>query len=263
MSAKDKDMTAEADKSKRGWEYRSGRFVLRAAGVLFFIGYVFTAAPMAWTWSWSAHYKSEPLSALDGRIEKALSSPNQSELLAWVNLRDKIEREIIREKLEPHTGYLDPFLFLFYSRWAVEDLQAEEIIFWHMYARYRLRYDALRCGAPDSVINMRGLLQLMPTGYIDAILERWPHLLKPAIQRVLDYDAEYPAANNPARICEVIYNIEGYTYRTADRKHWAAIRHTLRKQTEFELLLMDENGNMRDLRPAKDTPQTDPDKEIE
>lgn len=263
MTAKKDGVTGGAEtplgeKIKSSWEYRSGKFVLRVVAALFFLSYLFAAAPMAWTWSWAVYYKNQPPSALGPLLEESIVAPNQSELLTWVKLRPPEERAVIMEKLEPHTALLDPFLFLTYSQWSVEVLEAEDIVFWHMYARYRLRYDALRCGAPDSVMNMKGLLQLMPHGYIDAILERWPHLLKPALQRVLDYDAKFPAANNPSRICEVIYNIEGRNYKMVPEKYWAAIRHTLRAQTEFDLERMDESG--RTIKPApKDQAPEDPD----
>jgi len=257
MMAKKKDKSADTgrplgEKIRDSWEYRSGKFVLRIVAALFFLSYLSAAAPMAWTWAWSAYYKNQPPSALDRLIEKNLLAPNQTELLTWIKLRPALERTIIMEKLSPHTALLDPFFFLLYSHWSAEALEAEDIVFWHMYARYRFRYDALRCGAPDSVANMQGILELMPNAYIDAMLERWPYLLKPSLQRVLDYDAEYPAANNPARICEVIYNIEGRRYKMVSQKYWASIRHTLRMQTEFELDRMDESG--RALSPKQESP---------
>ncbi len=240
-----------AEKAKSSWEFHTGKIILRIAAALFFISYLALTAPLAWQWAWSAYYKSQPLSHLDTLIAKELNSPDQSQFMAWVHLRPAYEREEIQKKLEPHSAKLDPFFFLLFSQWEADKLDIEKTVFWHFYARYRVRFDALRCGAPDSVKNVDGIMSLMPEGHITATVQRWPHLIPASIQEVLDFDARQPAANNPARICRIVYELEGHNFAIASPERWQQIRHTLRARTELSLAEMRRQLNMP--APAPDT----------
>lgn len=223
------------EKAARSWEFRTGKIILRIAAVLFFVSYLAMSLPLAWQWGWSAYYKSQPLSRLDGLLAESIKGADQSELMAWINLRPEYEREEIQSKLEPHSALLDPFIFLLFSQWAADKLDIEKTVFWHFYARYRVRFDALRCGAPDSVRNIDGVMALMPEKHITATVQRWPHLIPASIQAVLDYDAEHPALNNPVRICRIVYEIEGNNFTMVKRENWQQMRHMLRARTELSL----------------------------
>ncbi|MFN7113703.1 MAG: hypothetical protein ACK4PK_05015 [Alphaproteobacteria bacterium] len=240
MSAKKKDKTGETDKPlsvkiKSSWEYRSGKFALRIVAFLFFASYLFAAAPMAWMWSWSAYYKSQPISHLDKLLETYAGSGDQSKLLIWIQNRPEYERDQIREKLLTRVGELDSVLFLFLAEWSAQELDAENIVFWNFYARYRLHYDALRCGAPNAVMNMKGFISLVSEEYVDNIISRHPHLLPKTIQKVLDIDAQHPANNDPTSICKIIYKLERAESSPVRRENWAPLRHTLRAVTEYRL----------------------------
>ncbi|MDP2205148.1 MAG: hypothetical protein Q8K65_02465 [Alphaproteobacteria bacterium] len=256
MSAENNDT---ADKVKRGWEYRSSKFVLRIVAFLFFASYLFAAAPMAWMWGWSSYYKSQPVSRLDGLIEAYAGSSDQSKLLVWIQNRPEHEREQIKEKLLPHAGELDSVLFLFLAEWAVQERDAEQVVFWNFYARYRLHYDALRCGAPNSVMNMKGFISLISEDYIDKIVARNPHLLPKTIQKVLDMDALYPANNDPSGICKIIYKLERTEFKPAHRERWPSIRHTLRAVTEYRLKKI-QDGEDGETPEHSTPPQNDEDK---
>lgn len=248
-----------ADKAKSSWEFRTGKVILRVAFTLFFISYLALSLPLAWQWGWSAYYKSQPLSHLDTLIAEELNNPDQSQFMSWVHLRPEHEHDQIQAKLEPLSAKLDPFFFLLFSQWSAKKLDIEKTVFWHFYARYRLRFDALRCGAPDSVQNVDGIMALMPEGHITSTVQRWPHLIPMSIHDVLEFDAKYPANNNPSRICRIVYEIEGNNYTLVKQTEWQQIRHTLRSRTELSL-----NEMMRDLQQRqqqqKDQPAT-PDKE--
>lgn len=267
MSAKDKDKTDEADKPptekvKSGWEYRSSKFALRIVAVLFFASYLFAVAPMAWMWGWSSYYKSQPVSRLDDLIKAYAGSSDQSKLIVWIQNRPEHERAQIKERVLPHVGELDSVLFLFLAEWAAQELDAEQIMLWNFYARYRLHYDALRCGAPNSVMNMKGFISLISEEYIDNITIRNPHLLPVTIQKVLDLDALHPATNDPSGICKIIYKLEGTEFKPVRKERWPSIRHTLRTVTEYRLKQM-QSGEGGAAPEEITPPQNDPDKESE
>lgn len=233
-----KDNTAREgliEKTQKSWEFRASKLILRIAAAIFFVSYLCLSLPLAWQWGWSAYYKSQSLHQLDSLIRQYANSEDQSELLSWINLRPEHEHEEIQSKLEPHAATLDPFIFLLFSQWAADRLDIEKTVFWHFYARYRVRFDALRCGAPDSVKNLDGIMALMPEKHITATVQRWPHLIPLSIRDVLDYDAEHPARNNPARICRIVYEIEGNNFKMVRPENWAQVRHLLRARTELSL----------------------------
>lgn len=259
-----------AEKAKNSWEFSTGKIILRIAAGLFFVSYLAFTGPLAWQWAWSAYYKSQPLSHLDTLIAEDLNSDDQSQFMAWVHLRPAYEREEIQKKLEPLSAKLDPFFFLLFSQWEAEKLEIEKTVFWHFYARYRVRFDALRCGAPDSVKNVDGIMSLMPEGHITATVQHWPHLIPVSIEEVLEFDARMPAENSPARICRIVYELEGRNFKAADRERWQQIRHTLRSRTELSLAEMWQELRQRAAAPAPtpeptapDSSETAPDKDAE
>lgn len=234
-AAIDKQAAAPPDTPKSGFN----KTLLRIVAGLFFISYLALAAPMTWSWGWSVYYKNQPASRIDAWIASALDNPNQSEFMAWLKLRPTHERNDIILRLEPYSSKLDPFFFLMFSQWKAEELNIEDTVFWHFYARFRLRFDALRCGAPDSVKVLDGLMALMPEKHITATVQRWPQLIPHSIGRVLEYDAKYPANNNPNRICSIVHRIENDVFKTVNPQHWPQIRHTLRARTELSLREME------------------------
>lgn len=256
---------ALTEKAKNSWEFRTGKVILRIAACLFFISYLALSAPLTWQWGWSAYYKSQPLSHLDTLIAEDLNEPDQSQFMAWVHLRPDHEHAEIQQKLEPHSGKLDPFFFLLFSQWAAQELDIEKTVFWHFYARYRVRFDALRCGAPDSVQTVDGIMSLMPEQHITLTVQHWPHLIPASIREVLDFDAKLPAANNPARICRIVYELEGRNFKITSVDRWQQIRHTLRSRTELSVAEMEQQLS-RPAPAATEQPQNKdatPDKDAE
>jgi hypothetical protein len=245
-ASKTKDGGNATEKPQAGlrgtWEYRSGRFVLRIVAALFFLSYLSAAAPAAWTWGWAAFYKSQPASRIDRLIEENIARADQSKLLAWIQRRPPEERLSIEEKIAPHTATANSFVFLMFSDWALERQAYEQALFWNFYARYRLRFDALRCGAPNSVMNMKGIVALVSNTTIEKIVEFQPGIVPFAIQQVLDYDAMHPADNDPAGVCKFIHNLEKGSFLPVRRENWPALRHTLRTVTEYSLRQMQGGG---------------------
>jgi len=217
------------------WEYKTGKIILRIVAALFFLTYLLLAMPHAMSWGWQAYYRQQPLSKLEVHIDEALKG-EQKVLLKWIQLRPVSERPVIIEKLTPHSGKLSPLFFLTFARWEGQANNIDKAVFWNFLARYRMRYDALRCGAPDSVENMDGLMALMPEGRIvPTVAKQDKSMLVDHLQRVLEFDANYPAENNPAGLCTFINNLEGESFMLVAPKHWNSLRHTLRRATEQEI----------------------------
>lgn len=232
MSPRKNDKEPEQASIKDSWEFKTGKFILRIVAALFFISYLLMTVPHAAAWAWQSYYRQQPMSAMQGYLEKAVKGDG-ADLLKWIRARQPSERPEILAQLEPHTGKLPSMFFMTFARWAAEEDNVDKAVFWHFFARYRLRYDALRCGAPDSVENMDGLLSLIPEGQITPTIARKSKtLLAENLQEVLDFDAKYPAENSPKDICDLIFKIEGAKFLLVAPRHWNVIRHDLRRITE-------------------------------
>lgn len=247
--------TSTKDKLKASWEYRSGKFVLRIVAALFFFSYLAATMPSAWAWAWASYYKNQPPSQIDALIEKHVNTSDQSKIMGWIQLRPAEERASIQEKLLAHSPVLDSYAFLIFSDWALEKRELQDAIFWNFMGRYRLRYDALRCGTPNAVENIKGLAELLSYDVFEKILTQHPGLVPVMIKRVLDYDANHPAENDPTGICNFIYNLEKGNFVMVRREEWPPVRHTLRAVTEYNLKMMAQSIPAEETSPALSLPE--------
>ncbi|MBW7911937.1 MAG: hypothetical protein H3C49_11805 [Alphaproteobacteria bacterium] len=252
MSPRKNDKEPEQTSIKDSWEFKTGKFILRIVAVLFFLTYLLIAFPQALSWGWQSYHRQQPLAALEKYIDGARKG-DQKTLLKWIQLRPESERPEIIEKLTPYSGGLTPLFFLTFARWEGQADNIDKAIFWNFLARYRLRYDALRCGAPNAIENMDGLVALLPDGLVVPTVAKYDKkMLIDYLGRVLAFDAEYPANNNPANLCVFINNLEGKSFMLVDPKDWNALRHSLRRVTEWELERMKAETPANDEAPAAD-----------
>ena len=75
------------------------------------------------------------------------------------------------------------------------------------------------------------------------------------IKRVLDYDANHPAENDPTGICNFIYNLEKGNFVMVRREEWPPVRHTLRAVTEYNLKMMAHSIPAEETSPALSLPE--------
>jgi hypothetical protein len=222
---------AVSGKTEQSWEKRSILFILRAIGVILFLAYLAVTGPSALSWGELKWVRFQPLEQITQVAERSIKRDPQ-DLVKWVSMRPSYERKQIMEKLEPYSGQISSGMFLIYSHWMMDSGQEKEAIFWRQYGRYRLRYDALRCGSPQSTKTWRDFCPLPDRGVQEAIAKD-PSIVKISLQRVLDFDAKYPADNNPIDICPTIQKLDGGKFAMVKREDWRTIRHTLRLMTEY------------------------------
>lgn len=239
--------TTDTD-TRQSWEIRSVKFVLRTAGALLFIAYLFIVAPMALKWVQKEWVLRQPLEAVSKVAEESIAQDTPKKLLQWIAVRPQAEREEIIKRLEPYVGKISSYTFLNFSNWAMQAGKPEEAVFWRQYGLYRLRYDSLRCGAPNSLENMSGLLALMPPSRVQGYLNQHPDIVEKSVRDVLAYDDKHPAGNNPTDTCYILQKIESgqYVYEMVDREKWADIRLDLRASTEYELGKAEKDKKKRD-----------------
>lgn len=181
--------------------------------------------------------RQQSLDEVPALCEKAVRVDRLHDVTEWVQMRPQAETGRLIEILTPQSGQMEPLLFLELMRRKVRQKETEEALFWLELALFRLRFDALRCGQPDSIeiINtlMEGYSRFMPE--IKELMGRRPELVKVMVRRVMDFDAQYPARNSPAFICESLGRITNNDAPPVPAEHWNGMRQALRAVTQMYL----------------------------
>jgi len=226
---------------RESWEYRSGRWLLRAVGVLLFIGYLGGTAPSAVTWAQTKWVRSDPLTELPRIADYYINHQYSNQKLhKWVALRPESETPEIIKILEPFTPKLSTLTFLTYSSRLKHLGQEDDALFWWQFTLYRARFDALRCGSVKSVEHLSTLVKYLPhPEFPPSKLRNSAEVIK-SLHAVLDYDAKYPAHNNPDDICDSLRALEPGKFQTVRPEKWQDIRHSLRIITEYRLGIMED-----------------------
>lgn len=229
-------------KPSESWEKRSLRFVLKAAGVLFFLAYVAITAGGAWTWGQMKWIRTYPVTTVTDIAEKYLHQQSAPEKLTlWISLRESKDLDFIIEKLEPYAGEMASSAFFVYTQRMTALGKIEDAVFWTQYARFRSRFDALRCGSPNAVKLMTKLMDAVPNDKVQGMLDQTPKLMEKSIRAVLAFDRKHPAQNDPSDICKTLQRIEGVESPRLPKEEWETVRHTLHVATEASLQDMGKN----------------------
>lgn len=243
------------------WEFRSGKFALRIAAFLIFLGYLGITGASTVNWVQLKWVRAQSLERLPGLADHYLNKVFKPEKLnKWVSMRRRGETEDIIRILLPYTGRLPTFTFFYYSLQLKELGKIEDSLFWWQFARYRARFDALRCGSVTAVENLDSLLEHIPHPEFPPDAERDSKEVIESLLSVLELDAHYPAENLPEELCTPLRAMEPGKFKSVEVPRWRAIRFTLRKMTEYSLdkMQMEVTGEFKPrLPPTATIPDTD------
>jgi len=204
-------------------------FLARAVGVLLMLCYVY-AGVVALTALVRAEVNARaPVADLARLIDTA---HDLSELPAWVRLRPLSDTPALIEVVTPRAGRVGPDLFIELARRQVQLKNTEEGLFWMQLAKYRLRYDILRCGQPGMIEKIDMLLAALAPKDILSLLGEKPELFKVSIRRVLEFDAQYPPTASPDHICQAIARLNEAKVIPVPASEWEWIRNSLRRAAE-------------------------------
>ncbi len=256
----------EQDKKtvKKSWERRSLGFILRFCGVILFIAYLFAVSPIALSWGKMQWIRTQSLDDLPAVAEKTIAQDTPKKLLEWISLRPREERAEIMKRLEPYSGKVSSYIFMTFSQWSLDMDKPEDGVFWRQYGLFRLRFDSLRCGAPNSMENMTGLVTLFPSRRVQRYIDAHPEIAEKSVHDVLKYDEKHPAENIPSDTCPMLQKIENeaYRYEMVPHEKWQEIRFGLRFATELSLEQAEKDRKAeKHAAPAKAAPKTQPKKD--
>jgi hypothetical protein len=176
--------------------------------------------------------RQESLDALPALIDKSVKQGHSDEVTRWVALRPLSETDKIVDIISPRSSTLGPSIFVEFAVREIRRHNREAALAWLQTGRFRMRFDALRCGylnAPDVLDQM---LEPFKMGSLQTLIDEKPELLKKAVRRAIDFDTKYPAHNSPQETCALIQRTSRIPATITPEKEWEFHRKILHKVTE-------------------------------
>ncbi len=180
----------------------------------------------------------DSVAALPGIIRDAVDDGHPEAVAQWISMRPAAETKAIIDIVTPNSGALEAGTFFALSIRTLRTGTREDALFWLQLARYRLRFDTLRCRAGAMPNAFDGLLAAMTPPAITTLLTDHPDLEKKSVQRVMDFDTKYPAANSPDQTCRILSHLSRSKPDPLPQSQWEDVRLLLRHMTESALKKM-------------------------
>lgn len=229
----------------QSWEVRSLRFIFRLFAYLLLILYVIMGGRATVEVLRLHHARAYPVEALSGVIDSARAKGDPAAATRWISRRPLSETDKIIEIATPLSGHLEPQAFYLFSARLMRQEKVEEAFFWTQLGHYRLRYDALRCGADKSAKNLSALMVLLSPPEVEKMLQENPRKVPRSIQEVLDFDAKYPAENALGDSCGMIRHLEAGA-EPLPKEIWPQVRESLRTVSAFAVKDMEDELNKKE-----------------
>jgi len=243
-------------KMRRSILFKIFLFSFKSLYVLAFVFYLMLGTAMTYSWvvtKWNRHYPPEYAGVLCKKYALG-PEPDPDKIVYWLMARQPAEADIIMGKLEACTPFLSSITFLAFSNWKYMQGKKLEALNWRQYARFRARFDALRCGSNEAGENFNNIIEISGREDIQKMMERDPSLLPKSIAWALEYDAKFPPPqNNPREICKQLTAMEAGKYQMVPRAEWGGIHSTLRAISYYFIDLM-EDKIKRGERPVLEMP---------
>jgi hypothetical protein len=239
---------SEKMRARFGWkglqsiEFRILYWAWRAILAVTFAFYLCLSAKGAWTWTQVKFVRLQDVSQMPRVLSQSFARGDAAWAESWITYRPLSDSGAMMKRLDPYTPAFSPFVFFNLARRARYLGDAGETRFWSMLARYRLRYDILRCGGADTAEDVAMLTRVFSSldpGFSESIP---PGDEVAAVRRVLDFDAQYPAADDPDKICRILGLLRQKNFTPVPQDRWDAIRFGLRHATDRMLRRAGEGG---------------------
>lgn len=241
------EMEKNADwgtKMRRSILFKIFIFCFKSLYVLAFVFYLMLGTSMTYSWvatKWNRHYPPEYAGELCKKYAMG-RDPKPDKIVSWLIARNAKEADIIMPLLEACTPYLASTTFLVFSNWKFEQGRREEALNWRQYARFRARFDALRCGSNEAGDNFNSLIDISSREEMQDMMQRNPSLQPKSITWALEYDAKFPPPqNNPYEICKSLTAMEVGKFKMVPRAEWGGIHDTLRRLSYYFVELMEDD----------------------
>lgn len=224
---------------RQGRAYRALAFIGKGFLVLITLFYVYTGSVAMMTLVKKESVRQQDIGILAAVIQESIDARKPESITEWVRFRPMEETDALITALKPASGKMGPDIFFELFRRKLQQDKTEDALFWLQLARFRLRYDTLRCGDGAHTAFLDGVLKAASSQKIETLLLKDPSLVKKSVRQVMDFDARYPADNDPSLICNMIEKISRGSASPLPRKKWTPLRTELHSSTEAALKKMD------------------------
>lgn len=234
----------QLDNLRQTWEYKTFAFLIRGVVAVIVVFYLLFALPSIYPWAEREWARLQPREHFEVLLNNAQKTGDYKYALKWLNYRRTEDSDYFISVIEDKSSDLPALFFGYNARHFAQRQDDDNMLFWMMFSRYRLRYDILRCGNPEMIekVNMvfalLSKLQNMDNDKFEQ-LQQDKSKLKKSIEQVLAFDAKRPARNHPRTTCETFAHLNDLKTMPVPQEEWADVRHTLRIVTESSLRRMD------------------------
>lgn len=227
------------------WEYRTLKWIFKFFIASAFLFYAGLCASLSWTWFQTKYVRLYPVEKVVDIAKKELLNPDgdPDALRTWVAMRPTSDGETLMKLLDPYIEKMSGMTFIVYGSWMADRGRMEDAIFWRQYARFRIRFDALRCGSHDAPGLVTQILKEFPQPAIKSYMQDHPELQTKILRKVLDFDAKHLPSNDPTQFCKAL--VAGEEFRSSIKiimqplSEWIPIHDTLRGISYYEILHME------------------------
>lgn len=218
-----------------GWVWRFVRWLLRMILCMLFIMYLASAGMMAWTWVKKQWYTAT-LETPQAIVEKVIQLSDKGAFADAIFVYHHANKDLqiqSRPLLEEYSARLVPHIFFIFARESFQQGDDIQGLNWAQYARFRMRYDVLRCKTTRLEQASDLIADIVTAGDVTRSLHQDPSRLNQSLAWVLEYDAKHPAVNNPAGACRAFAGLMGEAGDSiVDPEDWPMIRQELRTLTQ-------------------------------
>lgn len=176
--------------------------------------------------------KTQDVSHLKEVIDDAIFNNELEDISKWVMYRPISETSQIIEIVKPYNSDVSAMLFFKISAMLLEQGKKDEALFWHLLAKYRLRYDMLRCGAQEAIDKFEEFVAKFQSEQVVEMLDVSASKTKETIAKVLEFDAKYPPENTIDYACSITTALEEGKSEPIAEDNWKRVREMLRQSAE-------------------------------
>lgn len=224
---------------KSMWEVKLLKGILLFFAYATLVTYLFSSAPSAWNWiklKWyiGDDYKIEHLTT---NTETLLAADEYPLAMRFIRNYPPAQAQTVHDTLRPLTPQFNADYFFMLANKFYRNGDIDTALFWNTVARFRLRYDAVRCQSEmaDMLSNDFSILLTEP-GLLKAMLKTNENDLARRLEKTLSFDEKHPPENNPRYFCEFL---ERYKHldnvAVADPENWNNMRRALRLTAQIKI----------------------------
>jgi|GEM_PF-1416589 hypothetical protein len=222
---------------KSMWEVKLLRGIALFFVYILLVMYVLASASTAWNWIQLKWYAGDfHTGNLAKTVPELIEQDKESLAMTLINAYPVEQTDEIVDILAPASKQLDARFFFSISNNYYQLGNVEEALFWHTLARFRLRYDAVRCNYELADMVSNDFLEFITNPDLLKQVEKSSDNINERLIWVLEWDEKYPAQNDPSYFCNYIRRLKGKKeVGVAEKDLWPNMHKLLRMNAQLFL----------------------------